>query len=67
MGSAVIAISLEKLIDVVGLETALKILGASAWAICLPASYFLKAPAGRGGAVSTVQWWAITLAGKKVV
>ncbi|KAL2126222.1 hypothetical protein VTI74DRAFT_1406 [Chaetomium olivicolor] len=56
VGSAVIALSLEKLIDVVGLETALKILGASAWAICTPASYFLKVPAGRGGAVSDVQW-----------
>ncbi|KAF2219530.1 hypothetical protein BDZ85DRAFT_276287 [Elsinoe ampelina] len=30
-----------------GLETALKVLGASAWIICIPASYFLKAPPGR--------------------
>lgn len=56
VGSAVIAPSLEKLIVVAGLETALKILGALAWALCLPASYFLKAPAGRGRAVSNVEW-----------
>ncbi|KAL2816735.1 major facilitator superfamily domain-containing protein [Aspergillus granulosus] len=56
VGSAVIAVSLEKLIQNTCLETALKILGGSAWAICLPAAYFLKAPAGRGRAVSSVQW-----------
>ncbi|OAQ67584.2 monocarboxylate transporter [Pochonia chlamydosporia 170] len=56
IGSAVISLSLEKLIGVVGLESALKILGAAAWAICIPASYFLKAPAGRGRAVSSIQW-----------
>ncbi|TWU72664.1 hypothetical protein ED733_002460 [Metarhizium rileyi] len=56
IGSAVISISLEKLIGAVGLESALKILGVLAWAICITASYFLKAPAGRGRAVSSVQW-----------
>ncbi|KAH7112910.1 putative monocarboxylate transporter [Dendryphion nanum] len=55
IGSAVIALSLEKLVDVAGLETALKVLGAAAWCICLPASYFLKAPEGRRS-VSSVQW-----------
>ncbi|EFY97902.1 hypothetical protein MHUMG1_08717 [Metarhizium humberi] len=56
IGSAVISVSMEKLIGVVGLESALKILGALAWAICITASYFLRAPAGRGRAVSSVQW-----------
>ncbi|KAH7401383.1 putative monocarboxylate transporter [Pyrenochaeta sp. MPI-SDFR-AT-0127] len=56
IGSAVISLSLEKLIAVVGLETALKILGVSAWAICLPASYFLKAPTGPRRAVANMQW-----------
>ncbi|KAH6880834.1 putative monocarboxylate transporter [Thelonectria olida] len=56
VGSAIIALSLEQLINTTGLETALKILGALAWAICLPASYFIRAPAGRGRSVSSVQW-----------
>ncbi|KAL2871729.1 major facilitator superfamily domain-containing protein [Aspergillus lucknowensis] len=56
VGSAVIALTMESLIKKTGLATALKILGAAAWGIMLPASYFLKAPAGRGRAVSTVQW-----------
>ncbi|KAL2839734.1 major facilitator superfamily domain-containing protein [Aspergillus pseudoustus] len=56
IGSAIIAVSLEKLIEKTGLETALKILGGAAWAICLPAAYFLKAPSGRGRTVSTIQW-----------
>ncbi|PIG88151.1 monocarboxylate transporter [Aspergillus arachidicola] len=51
LGSAVIAISLEELISVTGLEGALKILGGMAWGICIPASYFLKAPAGSARAV----------------
>ncbi|KAF9884852.1 hypothetical protein FE257_001195 [Aspergillus nanangensis] len=56
VGSAVIALSLEKLINVAGLETALKVLGVCAWAICLPAAYFLKTPPGHERAVSTMQW-----------
>ncbi|CAI4213256.1 unnamed protein product [Parascedosporium putredinis] len=56
VGSAVIALSLEKMISVVGLRSSLRILGALAWAICLPAAYFLKPPAGRGRSVSRVQW-----------
>ncbi|PKS11717.1 hypothetical protein jhhlp_001705 [Lomentospora prolificans] len=56
VGSAVIALSMEKMITSLGIETTLKILGVVAWAICLPAAYFLKAPAGRGRAVSSVQW-----------
>ncbi|KAL3493998.1 major facilitator superfamily domain-containing protein [Aspergillus germanicus] len=56
VGSAVIALTMEKLIATTGLETALKILGGAAWAICIPASYFLTAPPGRARAVSTVQW-----------
>ncbi|KAK6831633.1 hypothetical protein RU639_002644 [Aspergillus parasiticus] len=56
LGSAVIAISLEELISVTGLEGALKILGGMAWGICIPASYFLKAPAGSARAVSSIQW-----------
>lgn len=56
VGSAVIALSLEKLINVAGLEAALKILGVAAWVICIPASYFLKVPAGRTHAAATVQW-----------
>ncbi|KAH0286264.1 putative monocarboxylate transporter [Aureobasidium namibiae CBS 147.97] len=55
IGSAVIALTLDKLIGITSLETALKILGVSAWAISLPASYFLKAPAGRGGTVAEHQ------------
>jgi hypothetical protein len=55
LGSAVIALTLEKLITVAGLDTALEILGVAAWEICIPASYFLKVPAGRGRAVSNVQ------------
>lgn len=56
LGSAVIAISLEELISVTGLEGALKILGGMAWGICIPASYFLKAPSGSARAVSSIQW-----------
>ncbi len=55
-GSAIIALTLEKLISATGLETALKILGGASWAICLPAAYFLKAPAGRERAVATMKW-----------
>ncbi|PKS06107.1 hypothetical protein jhhlp_007941 [Lomentospora prolificans] len=51
VGSAVIALSLDKMIAVPGLETSPKILGASTWTICLPASYFLKPRSGRGRAV----------------
>ncbi|KAG8630357.1 hypothetical protein KVT40_001976 [Elsinoe batatas] len=58
IGSAVIALSLNKLIEVGGLETVLKVLGASAWVICIPASYFLKAPPGRLRAVAGIQWYA---------
>ena len=57
VGSASVLI-LENLIEKEsGLETALKILGAAAWEVLLPASYFLKAQAqaGRGCAVSPVQ------------
>ncbi|KAI9147238.1 monocarboxylate transporter [Paramyrothecium foliicola] len=56
IGSAVVSLTLEKLINVSGVETALKILGGAAWAICIPACYFLKAPPGRGRAVAAVQW-----------
>jgi len=56
VGSAVIALSLEKLIDTAGLETALKVLGGFAWVICLPAAYFLKPPTGARRAVSKMQW-----------
>ncbi|KAJ4993374.1 monocarboxylate permease [Stagonosporopsis vannaccii] len=56
LGSAIIALSLEKLIETAGLETALKILGSCAWLICLPASYFLKPPKGPRRMVSTMQW-----------
>lgn len=56
VGSAVIALTLEKLIDAAGLETALKTLGVCAWLICLPASYFLKPPRGPRRAVSKMQW-----------
>ncbi|KAB8218341.1 major facilitator superfamily domain-containing protein [Aspergillus novoparasiticus] len=45
LGSAVVAISLEELISVTGLEGALKILGGMAWA-----------PAGSARAVSSIQW-----------
>lgn len=53
-----IVLILENLIEKEsGLEIALKILGAAAWEVLLPASYFLKtqAQAGRGCAVSPVQ------------
>ncbi|KAE8313780.1 major facilitator superfamily domain-containing protein [Aspergillus transmontanensis] len=56
LGSTMITISLEELISVTGLEGALKILGGMAWGICIPASYFLKAPAGSARAVSSIQW-----------
>ena len=56
VGSAVIALSLDKLITAVGLEHALKILGVMAWTICIPASCLLKAPAGRGRSVVGMQW-----------
>ncbi|KAB2102622.1 hypothetical protein AG0111_0g8704 [Alternaria gaisen] len=56
VGSAVIALSLEKLIDTTSLETALKVLGACACIICLPATYFLKPPRGSRRAVSKMQW-----------
>ena len=59
VGSAVIALTLEKLITATTLETALKVLGVSAWAICIPASYFLRAPAGRGRGVSSIQWYVL--------
>lgn len=62
LGAAVISLSLEKLITVVGLEMALKILGVLAWAICIPASYFLRAPAGQGRAVSSLQWYVLFIA-----
>lgn len=56
VGPAVIAVSMEGLIRATDLETALKILGTSAWAICLPASYSLRAPAGSARALSSIQW-----------
>lgn len=56
IGSAVIALTLDKLISGLGLEAALKILGGAAWAICLPAAWFLRTPPGHGRAVSRVQW-----------
>lgn len=59
IGSAVIALSLEKLIDVAGLETALKSLGAAAWVICFVASYFLKPPTERKS-VTGIEW-SVTL------
>ncbi|KAH8642615.1 monocarboxylate transporter [Alternaria alternata] len=59
VGSAVIALSLEKLIDTTSLETALKVLGACAWLICLPATYFLKPPKGSRRAVSKMQWYVM--------
>jgi MFS family permease len=54
VGSAVIVLSLEGLINATSLETALKVLGASAWAICIPSSYFLRAPPGSARTVSSV-------------
>ncbi|SPO07528.1 uncharacterized protein DNG_10222 [Cephalotrichum gorgonifer] len=55
IGSALIAVVLEKLIDSLGLETAMKVMVVSAWAICLPVAWFLKVPPGQGRAVSRVQ------------
>ncbi|OJJ48040.1 hypothetical protein ASPZODRAFT_151432 [Penicilliopsis zonata CBS 506.65] len=48
VGSAVISLSMEKLIQTSSIRTAMKILGAAAWAVCLPASYFLTAPTPTG-------------------
>ncbi|KAL6709141.1 hypothetical protein ACN47E_001957 [Coniothyrium glycines] len=56
IGSAVIALTLERLITATSLETALKVLGATAWVVCLPAAYFIRAPAGPRRAVSNMQW-----------
>lgn len=61
IGSAVIALSLDRLITAVGLETALKILGALAWAVCIPASCLLKAPVGRGRTVAGMQWYVMPI------
>ena len=65
IGSAVIALTLDRLIAATGLESALKILGGCAWGICIPASYYLRAPPGRGGAVAEVQWSVILQLSKK--
>ncbi|PSN65437.1 putative monocarboxylate transporter [Corynespora cassiicola Philippines] len=56
VGSATLALSLDKLITTAGLANTLKFLGVVAWSICIPASYFLRQPMGRGRAMSPIQW-----------
>ena len=61
IGSAVIALTLERLIDATGLETAFKVLGVAAWVIGLPALYFLEPPTGPRRNVLKMQWYELTL------
>jgi hypothetical protein len=56
LGAAVIGLTLDSLITKAGIEGALRILGVSAWVICMPASFFVKPPTGRHGSVMKMQW-----------